>query len=417
MNVEEYSTFFDVPLLRAGTFYPGNMKGESFSYTDKELDLMAADTNEAMPYLLSSIQDGEYKGNPQIKNEKGIPAFVNILHQLHLKDTMKTAMKDVTVEFATQLIDGVKWLTGTLRNIPQEWAAFIEEQFPLRSIEILPPTKDPKTGKVWNKLVRGISFLDRLTMPAVRDQPTSFAVEFTEEGETNVITLYSQFDHQQQEETTHMSVKPKKEEEGTKTIPLDDGKTLSISPEKNGVSEMTAELNEMKVRQAKTDTLIQEMQDHLKAKDERIKTLESGLQKEQDTTKQQHVKLFCDRMEHDHHASPKAVKLIQPFLTNEPGGVVEFAGVEKEYTSALEDCFETMLKEHDSLVVAIGEFASKKEHKADGEKPLSKTEIQEARIAEFAEAALPYVNDKNDVNQVWLKAREMAINAYPLDFK
>ncbi|HUS89253.1 MAG TPA: hypothetical protein VMW91_07800 [Desulfosporosinus sp.] len=417
MKVEEYSTFFDVPLLRAGTFYPGNMKGKSFSYTDEELERMAADTNEAMPYILSSIQDGEYKGNPQIKNEKGIPAMVNILHQLHLKDTMKTAMKDVTVEFATQLIDGVKWLTGTLRNIPQEWAAFIEEQFPLRSIEILPPIKDPKTGKVWNKLVRGISFLDRLTMPAVRDQPTSFAVEFMEEGEseTNVLTLYSQFDHrEQQKETTHMPEKLKKEEGKTTSIPTKENNAV---PHGGDIADdMAAELNAMKVRQAKADTLIQEMQEHLRAKDNMIQSLERGLQQEQDVTKQQHVKLFFDRMAHEHHASPKAVKLMTPFLLNGPGSVIEFADGEKDFTAALENCFETLLKEHDSLVVPVGEFAAQKEYHDPSEKPLTKTEIQESHIAEFAEAAKPYVNDPNDPEQVWLKAREMAINKYPKAF-
>lgn len=410
IEAQEHSTFYDVPLLKAGTYYPGNMKGQAFSYTEDELDQIANDTNEAMPYLLESIEIGEYKGNEHVQNVKGIPAMVNILHQKHLKEILKTAMKDVTVEFQTQMIKGVKWLTGTLRNIPQEWAAFIEEKFPLRSVEILPPIKDPKTGKVWNKTVRGIGFLDLLTMPAVRDQPQKFAVEFSEEGETNVLTLFSDYENITEGGHTMPAKESKGKVDNTST---DKAEEVIIEKKDAPTPEVASELQAMKEKQDKLTALITEMQANIQAKDAQIEQLEGGLQKEQSVTKEQSVKLFCDRLVHEHSASEKAIELVKPFLQGEPGQVVEFAGSEKEYQTALEECFEQMIKEHEFLVVPTTTTAN---HQDPLQKPLSRVEVQEAHIAEFAEAAKPYVANPNDQNQVWLKAREMAINKYPSAF-
>ena len=88
MQIESFAKIKDVPVFRAGTH-------NGLTFSDTEIDAMISDTNEALPFLMESMQAGAYRENPHLQGVKGIPAFLNLGHQFQSLSGLTLGFKQV----------------------------------------------------------------------------------------------------------------------------------------------------------------------------------------------------------------------------------------------------------------------------------------------------------------------------------
>ncbi len=401
MNIEEYSKFVDVPLLRAGRFYPKLENGQASpptEYTEQELDELVQDSNGNLAFIAESIETGQYRGNPHVRMTKPIPSFVNLSHQSYLRDTLKTAMKNVTVSFGKKLIDGVSWLTGTFDNIPQEWAALIKDKFPLRSVEIISGLTHPDTNTPIKKLIRSVGFLDRMTLPAVHPQPSDFAVEFVQEQDESVLILYSNFINNPTQEDKPMET----QEQILNDVPFDTTTPPIEVPA--GVS-----LQEFNALQAS----VLEMQRENETTKQENATLKSRLDAETDKREGQEITMFCESLktqpvtnsEGVFVASQAFVDMSQAMLkAADNSAIIEFYDKKQSQRASVQEfvglVYEMAAK--GSILVPVGEYhiGDKTEPDSDNFKSLPLKEQREQAIQEFMGSA------DNNYSKAWRLAAD-----------
>jgi hypothetical protein len=395
MRIEEYSRFFDVPLLRAGTFIPRNTNGQAVSYTEEELDAMARDSNEVLDFIRESIETGHYRGNDIDLAGKPIPNLINIIHQDYLPVTMKDVMKDVTASFGKKVINGVTWLTGTIENIPQEWAKFIKDKLPYRSVEVLSNLTHPDTGKTYPQVIRSIGFLDALTRPAVGGQSPEFAVEFVED-DGPLTVLFPQF------------INPVELEGEINMAEHQKHQNASPPPKAELTPELEATLKQQEQK-------LVEMQAKLDANEREKGEIKEALEKERRIREFSEVDMYCKSLMLEHAASPVFIEMIKNVLIHsDDHQVIEFAEDQKvTQRHALKDLFRKIvtMKKDDILTVPLQELgAGTHPRTEDTQETIEARQLR--RVAEFADQARHLVSDPTNQNQVYQKALELALDAY-----
>ena len=186
LDIENFARIKDVPVFRAGTH-------NGLSFTESEIDDMIASSNECLPFLMESIQQGAYRENKHLANIKKIPPLLNLGHGRFLADSLKDLVKDISVSFTKQ----GDWIAATYENVKSDVAEFLRERFPLRSVELIPSLFNPLTGKNYKNVIRSVAFLPGDIPPAVAGQTPELAIEFAEA--TPILTLFSRFDEQEKE--------------------------------------------------------------------------------------------------------------------------------------------------------------------------------------------------------------------------
>ena len=127
LEVETFAKIKNVPVFRAGTH-------NGLTFSDAEIDEMITSTNECLPFLMESIQQGAYRENEHLAHIKKIPPLLNLGHGRFLADSLKDLVKDVSVSFTKQ----GEWIAATYENVKSDVAEFLRARFPLRSVELIP---------------------------------------------------------------------------------------------------------------------------------------------------------------------------------------------------------------------------------------------------------------------------------------
>ncbi len=389
MHIDEFATLRDVKV-----FKPGTHNGEA--YTPTEVEAMIADSNECAEYIKTSIEAGIYDGN-DFDLEKPIPGLLNIEHQKYLPDTIKQAVKDISVEYQRQ----GDWVTATFYNVKDEIAKFLQAGFPFRSVEIVKHLKNTLNGKTYNNILRSVGFLQ--ANPAVPQEP-GYAVEFASQADAPVIMLYSQTEEPQQGDTMEPIVK---EEAQGINIPAAVETPPAVSIE---------EYDALTARQAEQDKTIKEMQDDMKraeAENVEMKTRLDSARQEQDA---QSITMYCDKLIHEQEASPSFIGLIMPHLIHaDHSAVVEFSA-EQHATrrEALQTLFAEVVEmsKKSTITVPVG-AALKPDHADPIEEKESPLQQQERCVAEFAGKAKSQATNPHDEQEVYGIALKLAVAEHP----
>lgn len=343
-RVQEYARIIDVPVFRAGKFYPRNTGGQPVEVAPEELDEMLESYRECQDILKQAILTGEYAGN-DFKGATPVPGFLNVWHQDELAETMKNAVKDASLSFNKKLVDGVEWLTATFENVPTEIAKFIKNKLPYRSIEILPKLYHPGKQKWFRNVPRSVAFLDPLTQPAVSGQSSQLTVEFAQENAVH--TYIFQFDQS------------KINDGGT---PMKDETKQNQTPEKQPEEKTPVVNQEQEVKSDGTPSKALEFEQRMKALEMQVKEANQRAEnasKEAQTEREKREKTelaqFFQTLKTDHHLAPAAVEAIQAY--HDAGVQVMEFEQRKETFSAFIDSLLNMAASN-ALFVPVGEFAA-----------------------------------------------------------
>jgi len=362
------ATIHDVEIFRVG-------KHNAEEFPPERVAQMLTNSNACLPYILESIQSGVYAGNEHIDTQsKPIPGLINFAHQRYLRETLKEAVKDVSVEFKRR----GDWIIATLKNLKTDLAEFIKDRFPYRSIELIP--KLLVNGQEFTDVIRSIAFLPPDITPAVSGQSPHLAVEYSADG--GIIKLFSQIIEEEK--------------------PMAEEKTKQDQTPIVSVDEFTALKEKVAEMQAKAD------------KDEQEKNeLQARLQLETTKREQNEIAMFCKGLETDLNASPAFLGMVKPLLERADNHtVIEFAeGRKSPLREELQRVLTEILKSKDTLTVPIGEFAKQTHEDPSKQKP-AKEEKQAAMIAEFAQAAKAQAQNPQDEREVFGIALQMAISKY-----
>jgi hypothetical protein len=176
-EVKEFANILDVPVLTAGEFVSHN--AGPLVVTEEDLDEIVEGSNRLQPLITEAIDTGVYRGNEGLSSRlsRPIPGLLNLKHQQIFPETIKEAVSRVTTSFRKAAINGKNWIIQQFQNVPDDIAKTLAEEFPFRSVELLPLT-DPNTGVFNDKIIRSTAFLDRFTPPAVPGQSPELIVEF-----------------------------------------------------------------------------------------------------------------------------------------------------------------------------------------------------------------------------------------------
>jgi len=364
------ATIHDVEIFRVG-------KHNNEEFPPERVSRIIENSNACLPYILESIEKGMYEGNPHVDIvTKPIPGLINFAHQRYLKDTLKDAVKDVSVEFKRR----GDWIVATLKNLKSDIAEFLKERFPFRSVELMPPITI--NGQTFTDVIRSIAFLPPDIPPAVSGQSPHFAVEYSASG--GFIRLFSQIESQ--EEDTPMAEEKTKQEQ-TPIVSVDE------------FAELKAKVAEM---QAKADKDAQEKSE-----------LQARLQIETTKREQNEIAMFCKGLETDFGASPAFLGLVKPLLDRADNhAIVEFAeGRKTPMREELQRVLTDILKNKDALTVPVGEFAAQI-HADPSKQKVSAEESTQAKIQEFMETAKGEAKNPNDKNEIFLIASGLAAKKY-----
>lgn len=425
MEIFEFAKLLNVPILKTGRFYPRGSGPEGVEISEASLDEMIQSFEACKDLIQESIVSGIYRENPDLmKNLKKlgkemIPAFLNLNHQRFLKDTMKTACKDIVVSFGKQVIGGANWLVATLDRVPADIAQYLKERYPLRSIETLKELYHPDKKTTFYNVPRAISFLDPTTLtPAVSGQNPHLHIEF--QAEDSVITLFSSVEsteeEQQRKQSEEVSImaEDKKDKKDLQT-PVTPSSSPSNKEHKDGEQVSVHEFEKMKTKIAEFERQTKEAKIEVAAAKAEAKTAQEQWQTECQKREAAEIVQFCKNLQHEQHASPSAIKLIQPILGRlDNSAILEFAEDKKQTArQAVEDVFRSLIcmKKDDSLTVPMGEFAA--DAVETGETQPTRSEQQKMKIVEFEEAAKSQATNPNDAEEVFGLAYAMAIAESP----
>jgi len=350
MEVIELADILNVPILKAGTHHSHN--SGILTISEEQLEDTIKGSNDCRELIKESLTTGKYRGN-DIKLSK-MPGVLNLHHDAILDETVKDRVKDVSVEFGKQEIDGEMWMTETFRNVPQDIAKSIQTHFPGRSVELLPLT-NPDTGVKYPMVVRSTAFLDKWTAPAVKGQKRDITVEFAE-GESPIIVLFSGTEYQQSTQgAENMGEETKKEEKKT--------------PDVSELKEKEAQIKELQKKKAQDFAMIKEMQ----AKQEAAEQAVIELQKKQNAAE---VREFMSDLGHktlqgehsSYNVSAAFLEVIEPIISGTGRQtVIELAKGSQPMRKTLEDVFTKIveLAGKGALLVPVTEMGAM-QHKEPG---------------------------------------------------
>ena len=306
-EIETFAKIKDVPVFRAGTH-------NGLTFSEADIDEMIQSSNEALPFIMESIQAGAYRENPLLQGVKSIPALLNLGHSRFLPDSLKELVKDVSIQFRKQ----GDWITATFDGVKSDIAHFLRERFPLRSVEIIPSLYNPLTGRTLKNVIRSVAFLPGDITPAVKGQSAELAIEF---ADMPILTAFSQIE----EEKPTMSEQLEKDEEQ---------------------AIQAAELAELTAQ-------IKAFEDRLTRAENEKAALETRLNAAETKNKAADINMFCARLTHEYGASPAFMEKAKPLFMQESNGVITFGASE----DLLKGFVEWVVKNAESIAVAIGEKA------------------------------------------------------------
>lgn len=360
-EVETFAKIKNVPVFRAGTH-------NGLTFSESEIDDMIASTNECLPFLMESIQQGAYRENEHLAHIKKIPPLLNLGHGRFLADSLKDLVKDVSVSFTKQ----GEWIAATYENVKSDVAEFLRERFPLRSVELIPSLYNPQTGKTYKNVIRSVAFLPGDIPPAVAGQSADLAIEFEEQP---ILTVVSKFEEEKE---------PMKDEIT--------GAELDAQKEAQQIAEfaaMQAQIAEFEARLSKAEA--------------EKATIEKRLNEAETKNAVKEIEIFCAKLVHEYNASPAFMEKVKPLLMQETNGVITFGASE----DLIKGFVEWAVKNAESIAVAIGEKAA-----ADTEQPAPK-DPQEARKFALEQVAKERGLDMNkDYPKVWKFAAEANPNLF-----
>jgi len=350
-EVENFAKIKNVPVFRAGTH-------NGLTFSDADIDEAIASSNECLPFLMESIDAGNYRENPALSSVKKIPHFLNLGHGRFLADSLKDLVKDISVSFSRQ----GEWIAATFDNVRADVAEFLRERFPLRSVELIPSLFNPITGKTYKNVIRSVAFLPGDIPLAVSGQTSELAIEFTET--TPILTLFSRFDEEKE---------PMKDE--ITGVEMDAEKEAARVAE---FAELTAQIKAFEERLSRTEAEKAAMEQRLNAAETKNKAAD--------------IEMFCEKLRLEHHASPAFMEKAKPLFMQESNGVISFGANE----DLLKGFVEWVVKNADAISVAMGEAAP-----AEQKEPAPK-DPQEARKFALEDAAQKLgVSLKDNYPQVW----------------
>jgi len=420
MEILEFAKIINVPILRAGSFHPSNVEGRRIDVPESQIDEMIQSFEACEDIIQESIVTGIYRENPELMEKvkaqgKPIPGLLNLNHQVYLKDTIKNACKDIVVSFGKQVIGGVNWLVATLDRVPADIVHYLQEKYSHRSIEYLGKLYHPEKKTTFFNVPRSVSFLDPQTTPAVGGQNPSLNVEF-QAGES-VITLFSHVElTEQQQEQHEVSIMAEKDKKDLQT-PITPPASPPKKEHKDGEQVSVHEFEEMKTKITESERQAKEAKAEAEAAKVEAKTAQEQWQGEREKREAAEIVQFCTNLQHEQHASPASIKLIQPILEQlDNADVIEFAEDKKQTArQAVEEVFKSLIvmKKDESLIVPIGEFAADAVNVEKPGEETSRAARQLAKIVEFTEAAKAEASNPNDVQEVYGIQLRMAIAAEP----
>ena len=355
LEVETFAKIKNVPVFRAGTH-------NGLTFSDAEIDEMITSTNECLPFLKESIEQGAYRDNKHLAAVTKIPHFLNLGHQRFLSDSLKELVKDVSVTFHKS----GEWIAATFDGVRSDIAEFLKDRFPLRSVELIPELFNPLNGKTYKNVIRSVAFLPGDIPPAVAGQSADLAIEFEQQP---ILTVVSKFEEEQ----------------------------TTMKDETTGI-EMNAE------KEAERVALFAEMQAQIAAFEERLSKAEAEkeaiakrLSESETKNRVKEIEMFCAKLTHEHNASPAFIAKVRPLLMQETNGVISFSATPE----SLVEFAEWVIQNTDSVKVAIGEFA-----KAEAEHPQNLSIEQKRQAALESVAKERGLSLTDNYSQVWRFAAE-----------
>ena len=319
-EITELANILDVPVLTAGKFVSHN--AGPLEITEDDLDEIIEGSNRLQPIITDAITTGVYQGNEEFsaKLSKTIPGLLNVKHQIPFEsdtfskpvnDFVKDAVSQVTTSFRKAAINGKNWIVQQFEHVPEDIARTLAEEFPYRSVELLPLT-DPDSGRFFDKIIRSTAFLDRFTTPAVPGQNPELIVEFA--GTSPLITI-----------TTHQSLKgdpimAEKTQDLSNVVELQE-LHATLDKQNAVIAELNSRVDTVEeARQAAVELAIT----NEKVKDEKIAELQ-GKQDEVETQRilselSGKVRKFGDRA---YLLSPAFMEIVTPSIKT--SGVIELA--------------------------------------------------------------------------------------------
>lgn len=385
-KIQEFATIHDVPIMRAGT----HRDKERTTYQEEDLDEIVEQSNAAREYIKTSIELGQYPGN-DFHLEKPIPGVINLSHQKFLRETLRDAVKDVSVEFSKKMIDGVNWICATYRNVRQDVAEFLAQKFPFRSVEIIPELFDPDKQTTYRKVIRSTGFLDPETPPAVIGQNPSLLLEFAQ-ADPPVVTVFSWV-------ADDVVLTPPGVEHPPKqgVINMEEKKQeIPVTPVVD-----VQEFEALKAKVQEFERLSMKVQE-MEAKNQ---ALSVDLAKERGLREGSEILIFCAEL-NQRHASPAYVGLIKPILEKaDNAAILEFGETKQTLREALQGVFAKIIEMKDAIVVPM-----KEEGKAIP--PARKGDLGRQRIQEFEAEAKGKAVNPNDPKEVFMLAYGLAIAKY-----
>ena len=349
-EVETFARIKNVPVFRAGTH-------NGLTFSEADIDEMIASSNEALPFIMESIQAGAYRDNPQLQGVKSIPALLNLGHSRFLSESLKELVKDVSIKFQKQ----GDWITATFDGVKSDIAHFLRERFPLRSVEIIPSLFNPLTGRTHKNVIRSVAFLPGDIPPAVKGQTPELAIEF---AETPIVTAVSRFEEEKQ-----------------------------TMPDELKIEEQQAQAAEM----AELTAQIKAFEDRLTRAENEKAALETRLNAAETKNKAADINMFCAKLAHEYGASPAFLGKMKPLFMQESNGVITFGASEE----LLKGFVEWVVKNADAIAVAIGEKAA-----SESEEPAPKDPQESRKFAIEQAAKTLNMNLKENYEQVWKFAAE-----------
>ena len=355
-EVETFARIKNVPVFRAGTH-------NGLTFSDADIDEAIASTNECLPFLMESIERGEYRENPPLSGVKKIPHLLNLGHGRFLADSLKELVKDVSVSFSKQ----GDWIAATFDNVRSDVAEFLKERFPLRSVELIPSLYNPLTGRTYKNVIRSVAFLPGDIPPAVSGQTPDLAIEFAET--TPILTLFSRFDEE-------------------KEVMKDEITGAEMNAEKEAIraaefAELTAQIQAFEERLSKTEAEKAAIEKRLNAAETKNKAAD--------------IMAFCAKLQHEFHASPVFLEKAKGLLMQETNGVLSFGASE----DLIKGFVEWVVKNAEAIAVAIGEKAA-----SESEEPAPKDPQESRKFAIEQAAKTLNMNLKENYEQVWKFAAE-----------
>lgn len=377
IEVQEFATIKDVPILKAGTHRSRNAGDVVIEESD--IDEYIEGSTVLKELIREAMSTGEYKGNPHIK--KGfVPGPLNLHHNDFLDETLKLRTKDVNWTYGKKKIGDDIWLTETLENVPSDVAKALKTEYPFRSVEILPNMVDPNTGKKYKGVLRSTAFLNRFTPPAVRGQTPDLVVEFSE-GESPVMTLFSSVQTtQQQPEVQDMADKQ------DQAVMPDTGKDEKISELTGKLSEKDSKIAELQAEKDKEAAELAELRKERDANAAAIAELQAAREKADVREFMGGFKSQILQGEHEEKVqlSPAFAGIVQELIEGAgKGGVIMLAEGERPAREVLQAKMQEIaeLAAKGGIVVCLSELG-KASHQEPDAKPATTQERVKQLMAE-----------------------------------